>query len=174
MTDQSVDTPRRYDPEIESTTEKSTRRQFIGAMSGLYILSISDRFSEWLDGLFADDAVETTTTSVTENGLQITAPTVYEFGAGISDAEIARYPLGANQSFELTELSVRLQGGGTDTNLSVDVIDASTGELLAGTSDVVRGDPVGTSSEGSEIVVRASNSGSTILNAGVASLGRVV
>lgn len=80
-----------------------------------------------------------------------------EWDSGIVDKEIYRTRLGTNQVLEVDRVELRLRGGGSKTNLSIDVYDASTGNELNYTDAGSMSLGGSQSSENADIVVRLTN-----------------
>lgn len=81
------------------------------------------------------------------------------YGPALSNSEIARIELQADEKLVVTRLQVELEGGGTDSNFNVDIYDDSEGTLIAETSslNVAGSDPIGESSAGATVLVRVTN-----------------
>lgn len=82
-----------------------------------------------------------------------------ELSDGLSDEEVARIPIKSDENFEVWRLSIEKKGGGTDTQLSVDVFDEDRGQELASTYNLKTGDeePLGVSGDGGDILIRCTN-----------------
>jgi len=87
------------------------------------------------------------------NTVSLSVP-VTKWASGISNEEIWRMELQAGESIEVNRLEVQPKGGGDVSGLSVDVYDVSSGTVIASTSDLTTGSPVGTSSDGANCIVR--------------------
>lgn len=155
---------------------KWSRRSVLKSTGGFAVLPLID-VEGWLSGLFSsgDDSEGSIGRAESPVGVfQLAPPLIYEFKNDLSNAEIAAFRLADNEAFELTNLQVRLEGGGTDPGLTADVYDASADEVLAGTSDSMRGSPLATSSKGARIVVRVTNRTENYQHAAVTASGNVV
>lgn len=80
------------------------------------------------------------------------------YADGLTQAEVARWRLASNEQLEITLLEVTMQGGGTDTGFSVEIVDESTNTTLADTHDSIRGSPVASSSTGADVSLLVTNS----------------
>lgn len=81
------------------------------------------------------------------------------YASGLSNEEIARFSLDDDEKLELWRLEVKFKGGGTNSDFTVDVYDATDGSVIGSTSDKITGgdSPIGSSTAGAEIIVRVSN-----------------
>lgn len=98
------------------------------------------------------------------------------YEAGLTTEEIARFTLDAGQTLELWRLEVQLKGGGTTTDFSVDVYDATNGTVLASTSSKVTGgtDPLASSGDGATILVRVTNNTGNAQDATISGITDIV
>jgi hypothetical protein len=88
------------------------------------------------------------------------------YASGLSNEEIARFTLPSGDSLEVWMLEAQLKGGGTNSNVTLDVYDAAAGTSLASVSGGARtsggSSPLGTSSTGATITVRLSTGSSAV------------
>ncbi len=98
------------------------------------------------------------------------------YGSGLSNEEIARFSLASGDVLELWRLESQLKGGGTNSNVTLDVYDATNGTVLgsvtAGNRSEGGSSPLGTSGAGATILVRLSTGSSSVdlCNSGLTSV----
>jgi len=85
-----------------------------------------------------------------------------EYAGGLADEELARVQLEAGEQLAVYALGLELKGGGSDTNLTLDLYDADAGSVLASTTagSLATGSPIGTSGSGATILIRLSTGSS--------------
>lgn len=106
------------------------------------------------------DRLETKSARITQGRGFLGLPVHHvEYEDGLADEEIARFSLEADSVLEVWSLEVKLKGGGTNVDFSVDIYDVTNASVIASTTDKAVGgaDPVGESGPGATIIVRVSN-----------------
>lgn len=78
------------------------------------------------------------------------------YASGLSNEEIIRWTVGSGESVEVYDLAPALKGGGTNSNVTVEVVDAGASTVLASTTagSRVSGSPLGTSNAGNDVILR--------------------
>lgn len=89
------------------------------------------------------------------------------YEAGLTNEEIARFGLGPNERIQIWRIGCQLDGGGTDSNIVLDAYDVSSGTQIGSTTagSVNRGtsdNPLGESSNGSDVILRLTTGGSAV------------
>jgi len=81
-----------------------------------------------------------------------------QYADALSNEEISRITLPAGESLEVHRLEAALKGGGTDSNVVVELFDQTNTTLLASVTggSQTAGDPIATSGTGATIVIRVS------------------
>ncbi|UBF22179.1 hypothetical protein HRTV-2_gp31 [Halorubrum virus HRTV-2] len=107
--------------------------------------------------------------NVADLGVYPFSVTHTSWASGLSQAEISRFNLNAGETLKVHRLELSLKGGGTNNSLSIDVYDETAGTVLASTDagTPVSGDPIGTSGNGSSVIVRLTNSTGSNQNASI-------
>jgi len=78
-----------------------------------------------------------------------------EYAGGLTDEEIARFTVPAGRKLQVFQLDLRLKGGGSDSNLSIEVFDSSASSSVASTTagTLNTGSPIGESGDGATVLV---------------------
>ena len=88
------------------------------------------------------------------------------YASGLSNEEISRFTLASGDVLELWRLEASLKGGGTNSNVALEVYDltnaTSLGSVTAGSRAEGADTPLGTSGAGATIVVRLSTGSSAV------------
>lgn len=88
------------------------------------------------------------------------------YASGLTNTEVARFTLAAGEQLEVWRLEAALQGGGTDSNVSVNIYDASDSTVLqsvtAGSRVEGASGPLATSTTGATILVRVSTGSAAV------------
>lgn len=88
------------------------------------------------------------------------------YGKNLSTEEVSRFTLADDDKLEVWRLEAALKGGGSNADVTVDVYDATTGEVLAAVSGGEKregGDtPLGVSGGGATVLVRVSTGSSGV------------
>jgi len=80
------------------------------------------------------------------------------WGDGLSNEEIHRINLESGEQLELDRVELRLKGGGSNSNLNIDVYDVDTSSVIDSANAGSTSLEGGRSSEGATVIVRISNS----------------
>jgi hypothetical protein len=101
-----------------------------------------------------------------------------EYGSGLSDEQIGRIELGANDQLHVSRLSLHIKSGGSNANLGLDVTDATNGTVLEtvdGGGKLQSGStPVAVSSIGVDIELQLTTGGSGPYTIQPVMMGQVV
>ena len=88
------------------------------------------------------------------------------YGSGKDNVEITRFSLASGDVLELWRLESRLKNGGSDSNVSVEVVDETNnsvlGSVTAGSRIEGGANPIGTSGAGATIIARISTGSSAV------------
>lgn len=81
-----------------------------------------------------------------------------QWAAGLSNAEIYRIDLNSGETLTLDRVEAQLNGGGTASNLTVEVYDVTAGTVIDSTTAGSVSTSGGSSGSGNVVIVRVSNS----------------
>jgi len=88
------------------------------------------------------------------------------YAGGLSDEELSRFTLPSGQMLELWRLETALKGGGTNSNVSLDVYDETDQSILGSVEGGERkqgtSSPLGKSVAGATILIRLSTGGTSV------------
>jgi hypothetical protein len=78
------------------------------------------------------------------------------YASGLSNEEITRITVESDEAVKVHALAPAVKGGGTNSNVTVDVYEPATSTTLASTTvgSKVSGSPLGSSSAGNDVIVR--------------------
>lgn len=122
----------------------------------------ADRIASLLDGKTVTPNTVRTSNLAVEQGRGLLGLPAHHinYGSGLSSNEMARFSLETDEVLEVWRLEAALSGGGKNSDVEIDVYDATAGTVLASTTGGVRstgGDtPLGTSTAGATILARIS------------------
>lgn len=100
-------------------------------------------------------------------------PGITEWGDGLDDEEVHRMNLQSGETFELYRIELRLKGGGTDSDVSLDVYDNDDDNVIDSVTAGNTSTSSGTSGSGNLIQFRISNSTGEAVNAVPIVRGRI-
>lgn len=139
----------------------------VGNESGAHVTVHDDGSVEIVS---TDDAQATINGLTMETSVEnpLTVPHT-EWTTALDSTEVWRLDCESNERLVVYRLETKFKGGGTDPDFNIDLYDVTTGSVIASTSDVVTGDPVGMSDLGSTVIARLTNNTSGIQVASLSS-----
>lgn len=116
---------------------------------------------------YYSDLIDTTQLRITQGRGILGLPNHHiNYGKNLTNEEIARFSLSTADKLEVWRLEASLKGGGTNSNVTIDVYDSSDGRVLASVTGGGKkeggSDPLGVSSAGATILVRVSTGSASI------------
>lgn len=127
-----------------------------------------------IDGFSGSHQDLTSVTETDHHGEPVTFETGHSsWGNGLSNEEIHRIELQAGEEFEVARLELQQKGGGSSSNMSIDVYDVdNTTEVGSADLGSVSKNP-GTSGSGATILIRIANSTGSAVKASVRVVGYI-